>query len=164
MFKTTYQLLFFFDYVEELRGRKKLQKMIHLLKSSGVDFPFRYRYHHYGPYSSQLQSEIDQLVYQDFLIEKPDNGAYTYVITAKGKNFKQMLETEGGFTFSLNKCVLDELEKESTPFLEMYSTYVFLRETGDTDEEAFDKAKELKPHLAELLEQVVVKYEKHIIH
>lgn len=82
----------------------------------------------------------------------------------EGKKFKRMLEKDGEFTVKLNERVLDELTKESTSFLEMYSTYAFLRETGDTNEEALYKAKELKPHLANWLERVVVEYEKHIVH
>lgn len=125
MFTKTYQLLAFFDYVRELRGRKKLQKIIHLLKSSGAEFPFSYRYHYYEPYSSQLQSDIDQLVHQAFLIKKSDNGAYTYAMSAEGKKFKDMLEKDGGLTVKFNERILDELVKESTPFLEMYSTFAF---------------------------------------
>lgn len=164
MFQTTYQLLTFFDAVEEIQGRKKLQKMIHLLKSSGADFPFKYRYHHYGPYSSQLQYEMNQLVEQDFLQEKRENGAYTYKMTADGRKFKAMLETDGGLSFQLNQDVLEKLVKKSTPFLEMFSTYAFLIESGDTRGQAKEKAAQLKPHLVTFLDEAIDLYEEYIVH
>lgn len=163
MFQTTYQLLTLFHSVEEIRGRKKLQKMVHLLKSSGTDFPFKYRYHHYGPYSSQLQSEMDQLVSQEFLEETFEDGAYTYHITERGREFKTMLEKDGGFSFSLQDDIVEQLADKSTPFLEMFSTYVFLLESGDTKAEGKAKAEELKPHLKDQLDDVITAYEEYII-
>lgn len=163
MFHITYRLLTFFDSVETIRGRKKLQKMVHLLKSSGTDFPFKYRYHHYGPYSSQLQLEMDQLVAQKFLEETFKDGAYIYQITERGRDFKMMLETEGGFAFSLKTDLIEQLAHKSTSFLEMFSTYVFLLESGDTKDEAKAKAKELKPHLIDQLDDVITAYEKYIM-
>lgn len=87
MFQTTYPLLAFFDHVAVVHGRKKLQKMIHLLKSAGNEFPFKFRYHHYGPYSSQLQSEMNRLVSEGFIVEKLEDGTYTYEITESGRKF-----------------------------------------------------------------------------
>lgn len=40
MFQNSYRLLTFVDAAEKIYGRKKLQKMIHLLKSAGTSFPF----------------------------------------------------------------------------------------------------------------------------
>src|SRR5699024_1016330 len=163
MFQTTYQLLTLFDAVETIRGRKKLQKMVHLLKSSGTDFPFKYRYHHYGPYSSQLQSEMDQLVTQEFLEEAVEEGAYIYHITERGRAFKAMLETDGGYSFTIQRELIEQLINKSTSFLEMFSTYVFLLESGDTKDEAKEKAKELKPHLTDQLDDVITAYETYIM-
>lgn len=163
MFHTTYRLLTFFEAVDTIRGRKKLQKMIHLLKSAGTDFSFKYRYHHYGPYSSQLQSEMDQLVAQNFIQEKFTDGAYTYHITERGREFKEILHKDGGYSFTLQEGLLEALIDKPTSFLEMFSTYVFLLESGDTKEEAKEKAKELKPHLGEQLDEVIRAYERYII-
>lgn len=164
MFQSTYQLLTFFDSAEGIRGRKKLQKMIHLLKSAGTEFPFKYRYHHYGPYSAQLQAEMNQLVKQGYLNEKLENGAYKYKITDNGLKFKSMLELDGGFSFSLNEAVLSELKEQDTQFLEMFSTYVFLIESGDTRKEAEEKAKQLKPNLINWLDEAISSYEAYIVH
>lgn len=44
--------------------------MIHLVKSSSVEFSFKYQYHHYGPYSAQVLAE------QNFIEEIPESSAY----------------------------------------------------------------------------------------
>lgn len=164
MFQNTYRLLTFVDSAGKIHGRKKLQKMVHLLKSAGTAFQFKYRYHHYGPYSSELQSEMDQLVKQGYLYESQVNGAYQYTITENGLKFKTMLETDGGYSFELNEDVFKKLLERDTQFLEMFSTYVFLIESGDTQEEAKQKAKQLKPHLADCLDEAMVAYEAYIVH
>lgn len=164
MFQNTYQLLTFINSAEEIRGRKRLQKMIHLLKSAGTEFSFKYRYHHYGPYSSQLQSEMDELVKQGFVSEKQVSGAYQYSITDRGQTFKTLLETDGDYSFAINETVFNELVEKDTQFLEMFSTYVFLRESGDTEEQAKEKAAQLKTHLKDLLDESIEAYEKYIAH
>lgn len=163
MFQNTYQLLTFIDSAKEIHGRKRLQKMIHLLKSSGTEFTFKYRYHHYGPYSAQLQSEMDELVKQGFVRETKSNGAYQYTITDSGKKFKQLLETSAAYSFAINDAVLNELVNEDTQFLEMFSTYVFLRESGDNEEQAKIKVAQLKPHLITWLDKSLEAYDKYIV-
>src|SRR5690625_1907251 len=122
MFQTTYQLLTFFDSLASVNGRKKLQKMIHLLKSADTGFPFKYEYHHYGRYYATLKKEVNRLVEEQFIEEVNQEGTYIYTITDKGKKFKKMLETERNFSFELNEALLEKLAQESSQFLEMVST------------------------------------------
>lgn len=164
MFQNTHRLLTFINLAENIRGRKKLQKIIHLLTSAGTDFPFRYRYHHYGPYSSQLQFEMDQLVEQGYINEKLINGAYDYSITEKGKEFRQRLKDEANYAFEINEKLFNQLIDRETPFLEMFSTYVFLREKGDSEEEARQTAAQLKPKLTFYLDEAARSYETYIVH
>jgi len=146
MFDSTYLLLKFFDDVELVEGRKKLQKMIHLLSSAGAAFSFKYQYHHYGPYSAQLQDEINFMVRQSFLEEFKENETYVYKITSLGKEFKISLErTCNG---ELNHELLMSLNEHSSQFLEMVSTYAFLLDSGYDSHSAIQKAIELKQHLS----------------
>lgn len=138
--------------------------MVHLLKSAGTQFQFKYRYDHYGPYSSQLQSEMDQLVKQGYLAETNINGVYEYTIIAKGLEFKSLLERDGGYSFPLNKAVYKKLSRKYTPFLEMFSTYVFLLESGYTVGQAKEKAAELKPHLITILDEAIEANDTYIVH
>lgn len=49
-------------------------------------------------------------------------------------------------------------------YLEMFSTYVFLRESSDTDEQARTKATELKPLLADYLDDAVAYCEGYFVY
>lgn len=155
MFESTYSLLCIFDKVNEVYGRKKLQKMIHLIESSGTSLPFRYEYHFYGPYSAALQEEINVLVQQGFLTEETDGEAYVYSITDKGRQFKDALETDGGYKLDLNLELIKSMEMQSSQFLEMVSTYAFLIESGYDQQHARSKALELKPHLGKYMDQAI---------
>lgn len=162
MFDSTYRLLKFFDSVHMVSGRKKLQKMIHLLECSGEDLSYQYEYHYYGPYSDQLQEEVNVLVQQGFLDESHVDGTYIYQITEKGKHFKDILENNGNFSFTLNENLVHMLSQESSQFLEMVSTFAYLIESGYSHEDARIKAQELKPHLGGYLDRAISYYFQYI--
>lgn len=160
MFDSAYLLLSFFDNVELVEGRKKLQKMVHLLTTAGADFSFKYQYHHYGPYSAQLQDEINFMVRQAFLEEFKENETYVYKITGRGKEFKNILEKN--INCDLNRELVLSLNEHSSQFLEMVSTYAFLLDSGYDSHSAIQKANELKPHLSGYAEDARKYYHKDI--
>lgn len=162
MFKISYSLLKIFDSVEYIYGRKKLQKMIHLLEVSGMTLPFKYEYHYYGPYSADLQEEVGFLVQQGFVEETKEQDAYVYKMTDKGRHFKRMLEDESGFNMNVNEELLQILTQESSQYLEIVSTYAFLRDSGHTSEEAKKKALQLKPQLSDYLDSAIGFYNENI--
>lgn len=43
----------------EIVGRIRLQKMVYLLDQLGMNSGYSFDYHHYGPYSSDLASDVD---------------------------------------------------------------------------------------------------------
>ncbi len=88
MFRSAYSVLNILSHLQTVKGRKKMQKIVHLLEMVGLDLPFKYEYHHYGPYSAELQEEINYLVQHGFLSENNDDGTYLYEITEKGVRFK----------------------------------------------------------------------------
>lgn len=78
---------------QSIRGRTRLQKMLFLLQQKYKKCNFQYDFypHDYGPYSSTLQSDIDDLVIDDYLdeIEFPLSSGrvgYNYSITKRGKS------------------------------------------------------------------------------
>ncbi|BFH60496.1 YwgA family protein [Paenibacillus azoreducens] len=162
MFKAAYSLLCIFDNVDSVYGRKKVQKMVHLLETSGTELPFKYEYHYYGPYSAEVQEEIGFLVQQGFLDEIKHDEAYEYVITDRGRNFKTTLEDDGGYSIDLNERLLNSMTKESSQFLEMVSTYAFLIDSGYEAGSAREKALELKPHLERFVDKAVNYYNEKI--
>lgn len=162
MFKSAYYLLELLNSLGVIEGRKKLQKMIHLIEASGVNLPFKYEYHFYGPYSAQLQEEINVLVNQGFLEEYKKNETYIYEITQRGKDFKNKLEESYSFSFDFDEKLLASLNKKSSQFLEMVSTYAFLLDSGYNTEGAKLKAIELKPHLKHLIDDAIDFFDKQI--
>lgn len=158
MFKAAYSLLSIFDSVNSVYGRKKVQKMVHLLEVSGTELPFKYEYHFYGPYSAEVQEEIGFLVQQGLLDEIKHDGAYEYVITEKGRAFKATLEDDGGYHVPIDKRLLNSMTNESSQFLEMVSTYAFLIDSGYDAPAAKEKALELKPHLERFVDKAVNYY------
>src|SRR5258705_10876033 len=55
-------------------GRKKLQKIVHILQERGVPFPERFQYAYYGMYSQQLRSEVERLESENLVKESPVYG------------------------------------------------------------------------------------------
>ncbi|MCF6092839.1 hypothetical protein L1765_02360 [Microaerobacter geothermalis] len=161
MFEKAYQLLTFFDRVKELSGRKRLQKTIHLLEHRGLDFSFKYEYHHYGPYSFELQGLVHDLVEQGFLQEDKPGDNYFYRITEKGLLFKNAYEeSQPAFSFQDYEDLIQKLSEKSSSFLELLSTYAYLMENGYDPNVAKEKVVELKPHLGEWLDEVIQFYDK----
>ncbi len=90
-------LLFLISKFESgLVGRTRLQKLVYLSKIEGHVDLFYYPFHTYlyGPYSSIIFKDLDQLRENGYVIEKKDqivepNGQikyqYTYSLTDKGK-------------------------------------------------------------------------------
>lgn len=162
MFQSAFVLLSLFDRVHKIYGRKKVQKIIHLLEVSGVNLPFKYAYHHYGPFSVELQEELNFLVNQGLLSETKEDAAYVYEITEKGKQFKQKLETEERYKVMFNEELLETLTKENSQFLELVSTYAYLIDIGYEENFAKQKALELKPHLSKYIDTAVKFYNEQI--
>lgn len=155
MFDSTYRILNLVSFVERIRGRKKLQKMVYLLSVAGTKFHYKYKYHHFGPYSAELQTEINDLVDQQLLHENHEEQAYVYELTEKGKLFLKRLEEQYRYNDELDRQLAEQLAKQNSQFLEMMSTYTFLLRSGDDPDEARVKAAELKQHLQDTLDDAV---------
>lgn len=147
MFKKEYALLNLFEKATQIDGRKKLQKIVYLLKLYKLPFEMNYKYYHYGPYSAELQTEINYLVSHGLLDELPIGEMYVYRINNKGyeflKSYRKMIDDD----FEIPENLLNELLDCDTSVLEMASTYAYLLEMGYGQEEAYNKAVKLKPYL-----------------
>lgn len=161
MFEAAGSVLSVFSTVGKVHGRKKIQKMIHLLKVAGARMPFKYEYHHYGPYSAELQMELNDLEREGYLHETIVDETYVYELTDKGREFKEQLDRLG-FSVSIDRELVKTMARQSSQFLEMVSTYAYLIEAGYKPEEARDKALELKDHLEHLLDDAISFYHENI--
>lgn len=117
-----------------------------------------YYYHHYGPYSSDLQLEVDLLVDRGFLQEEKYGESYLYKITKEGKNFLRNYEAIIGVLdakSSAYKEIIHKLKQKPPQFLELLSTYLFLLESGYNHKTAIEKVKKLKPTLCSSLSEAI---------
>lgn len=130
----------------QIEGRKRLQKFVHLLKRGGIDIPARFKIHHYGPFSEDVATAADSLVFEGVLEEKVEpKGAYRtfqYVYSLP-KSCPKSEAPVGRF-----KKLIQELDQFTTIELEVASTIAFFEETGRTHQEAIEQTKFLKPNKA----------------
>jgi len=129
-----------------IEGRKKFQKIAFILQAKGEDFPERFKYHYYGPFSDDLQMEIDDLVDMELLIEKKCNNTFSYEISSNVFNL------EKHETIVKKRDLIKFLNDIDAHRLELVSTIYFLEREGCIEENLIEKKlKILKPHLIELL-------------
>lgn len=85
------------NYVGKIEGRKRLQKIIFLLQEQfGIEFSYRFVPYLYGPYSSQLQNDIDILTRTGYLKVSKIDYLFFYEITPMGKEITSQIEKEYG--------------------------------------------------------------------
>lgn len=162
MFEAAGSVLSIFSIVGRVHGRKKVQKMVHLLKVAGARMPFKYEYHHYGPYSAALQAELNDLDREGYLHESIEDETYVYEITDKGRKFKEQLE-QFGIKVEIDRELVKSMARKSSQFLEMVSTYAYLIDAGYKPDEARDKALKLKDHLRDFLDEAISFYNGNIV-
>jgi uncharacterized protein YwgA len=140
---TTNKLMRFFQTIGKIDGRIKLQKVIYILQEKGCDFDLYFKYALYGPYSADLQLEIDFLKKIKFLKEeKSDGNNYKYVLNDKFHSDLPKLDEKYLDLISLL------LSKESQ-LLEVTSTIYYLKnQRYDSDISIKEKIEILKPNLA----------------
>jgi uncharacterized protein YwgA len=127
----------------KVQGRKRLQKIIHLLKLSGADVEADHYLLHYGPFSDEVASTTENLVYQGTLAEDLEVvGAY------KTCQYVYRLGEYAPASYPLGKIdeeLVAKLGALSTVELEVASTIGFFECMGESREEAVSEAKLLKP-------------------
>lgn len=115
----------FISIANEVKGRKKMQKMIYIAKKMNFPFAEKYELHMYGPYSEELTLRIEELCAMGFLAEQcVDKGSYvqySYTATDEGASF---LETAQNPQETLAVCV-DMMNDKSSRFLELVSTLLY---------------------------------------
>lgn len=137
--------------IREIEGRTKFHKMVYILKNKEVSFNEKFKYHNYGPYSPDLQLEIDELVDRKILIEtvhKP----YKYSVNNKLSD-DNFTDTE---LYSKN-ILIQYLSDQDSQDLELVSTIYFLRNNMYSNNEAIkDKLEILKPHLSDRINKAFI--------
>jgi uncharacterized protein len=134
-------------------GRKKLQKIVHILKSQGYDFPQHFGYLHYGPYSSALAAEVDALVDGKLIAQRGGGGEYdpyVYTPSEPAKQLLQDLKTTGTPRW---KALAQELNTKDANYLEAMSTILYLQANGFEGKTLRERFASLKPNLKGLFDE-----------
>lgn len=149
---------------EQIDGRVKLQKIVHILQESGFadSFEEEFGYLHHGPYSSELKREIDQLVEWDLVSERSENICdYTKYVYEPGEDLPGVLTKLGLIEEPAWKDLATDMNKKPSQELEGISTIMFLRRRGFSSDRLRNRFTELKPHLANRFDPCNSEAEKH---
>lgn len=132
-----------------VEGRKRLQKIVHLLKEKGhAEFDHRFILHYFGPFSRELAALLDFLRRAEVVEEEDCGGSYNYRLgDAKQPRALQAQLRKGSRRWLSSARALNEL---STPRLEAASTLVFLHRSGFRGTKLKARFNEVKPGLKRL--------------
>lgn len=132
-----------------VEGRKKLQKIVHLLKEKGhAEFDHKFILHYFGPFSRELAALLDFLCRAEVVEEEDCNGSYKYRLgNAKQPRALQAQLSTGSRRWRRSASALNKLP---TPLLEAASTLVFLHRRGCRGPKLAARFREVKPELKRL--------------
>jgi uncharacterized protein YwgA len=153
-----YQLAKILSYSSSgtVKTRKRIQKIIYLLQSAGLNLASDFKLHHFGPYSRSIASAMDDLSSVGVLEEEEcRNGnvvQYNYTLTDAGKD--AIADLERNPTRSI-KTQLKEIERfqhqidslldvDDLWLLELGSTIAFYKNKGLDWDKAIEQACEFK--------------------
>lgn len=124
----------------QIDGRIKLQKITYILKNNGVNFEEDFKYHHYGPYSGDLQLKLEELIDNNVITE---NGSNPYLYKLSDDYSMQIDESD----LKDKKELILFLTKQHFRDLELVATIYYLLNQGYTGKALENKLKILKPNL-----------------
>ena len=148
-------LLQFFVATGEVVGRKKCQKLIHILQECGHDFGFDFKLALYGAFSSGLQSHLEDFVNSRYIREVPSTTDVAGFRTSKfvtSSHSSKILKILGDDQEPVWKALAKDLNQRTSRELEATSTIMFLRRSGTQDAQLPEKYAALKPHLIDIFE------------
>lgn len=143
-------LLQFFVTLGEVTGRKKCQKMIHILQECGHDFGFDFKLALYGAYSSELQTVLERFVDEEYIDEKSDRTPHAgfrtsvFAPSGRGRQLFELFEVGGSPSWL---SLATKLNEKTTRELEATSTIFLLRSSGVSEADLRPRFEGLKPHL-----------------
>lgn len=131
----------------EVKGRKRLQKLVHLLRAKGhTDFQQRFILHYFGPFSRELAAQLDFLCSAEFVKEEmPKNKNSSYTYSARSENVDAI--QSGDEPRPTWEADAKRLNKEPTDILEATSTLVYLHARGAHGDTLKRQFLETKPQL-----------------
>jgi len=133
---------------KKIKGRKRLQKIVHLLELAGADVEGNFDLLHYGPYSKIVSNAIEELEFLGRIKESVqpigvyETNQYVYEIGNLFEGNTNVAELPD----EIDRKLLENIAKYSTIDLEVASTIGFFETQGSDREIAKEKTKEIKPN------------------
>ena len=151
----TIQLLQLVGACKRIEGRKKLQKMVHILQSAGYTFEYPFSLHYHGPFSFELKAELDALCAEGIVREQhtvASGNDFPQYDFQPGEKLPEILSRVGADDSPAWAAAARELNGKPSHELEAISTLLFLKDRGFQDERLQQRFAELKPRLASKFE------------
>ena len=133
---------------KKIEGRKRLQKLVHLLELAGADVVGNFDLLHYGPFSKNVSNAVEELEFQGMIKETVqaigvyDTIQYVYEIGDLFEINHNVYELPD----DLDRRLLVKLEGYSTVDLEVASTVGFFETQGLDRDIAKERTAEIKPN------------------
>lgn len=135
----------------QIEGRKKFQKIVHILQCAGAPFDERFEFAQFGPFSSTLKAEIDCLGVFGILEEESKGSTFVF---SKGERFSEIEEAGLWTGTPVWSSFARALNEKSASELEALSTTLYLLDRGYSGEALETKFGELKSHLVQFFAKV----------
>jgi len=104
--------------VHKVEGRTRLQKMIYLLKERGMlDFTYNFIPYFFGPYSSDLQNDVNLLASLGLINVKKHDFFYTHELSDNGKKMASKIEKGFGADLTRVRNEVNMIASQSTSSL-----------------------------------------------
>lgn len=132
----------------EIRGRKKLQKMVFIAQSLGYPFPEPFDLHVWGPYSEVLAVKVQEMKDWGFACEEalPGPAGNLHFVYTPGPNAGRVLgEQEEGARAERLAGLVRFLNQQDATLLEGVATLLYLQARGGSVPEVGATLARLKP-------------------
>ncbi len=136
-------------------GKTKIQKIVYFLQESlSVSLGYRFRMHHYGPYSDQLDGILSLSKSLGFVDIEPDDDGWGFRVTpleAEGRELLERFDVTQLSNFEALERTIEDLGYLDTPKLELRATIHFVGgpESNKLIDETVATVKHLKPRFSE---------------
>ena len=148
------------DQLEDL-GKTKLQKILYFTQEEiGAPLGYRFRMHHYGPFSEAVDHDISFMRAIGQLEIQPDESGFGFHIRPASDDVLELDEEVNKFKSAMTTAI-DKLGKLETPDLELWATTHFVQRLvkEPTRNTVIENVSRLKPRFTP--EKIETAYDQH---
>lgn len=131
----------------EIRGRKKLQKMVYIAQELGYPFPEPFALHMWGPYSEILTVKLKEMTDWGFAQEEalPGPAGNQHYVYKPGPHAERVLAEPGAGPDEGFAELVRYLNAQDATFLEGVATVMYLQAKGKRADEVGPLLGRMKP-------------------